>query len=464
MSSRTRIIALTACLVVLVLGCRWGVEGRFGTDIPEEDEWDAEGFNLFVARAHHNLHLSNFLEMHVDHHVLLTRVLAYVETTANGWWDQRLETAVNAGLAAVLAAGFFLGFASGLSRTGQCLWFLALAAAYAVPWATDNVLRGFHSQQLFLVGLALVTFAWPDSWPGWVAAGLALGSMASGFFAAVFAAGWLVVRRRRLWPSLLIYLAIIGVALAIQTSMPATQALKARSVAEFFQTLLQSVGWPAFSAPFGYGALLLYLPWIWLTLRTLRRRDEINSREVTFIVLLGAWSLAQSLAAAYARGWGGLPPPTRYLDNVLVGLLANALSLRVLLKADRTSAEQRPTIRGAAGLWTTIVVVGLISTWPGTWAAMEKTGRIHSEMGTDVRAYLATGDRSQLKEDALPYPTVDGSQLRLNLTELRPLYPPSIHTPPAREPFGSRMARFLDSAGFVLATLAGVSFVVLLLL
>lgn len=88
----------------IVLGCHWGVCGRFGTDIPELDEWDAEGINLFVPQAHHDLRFHDFWAIHVDHHVLLTRALAYVETTVNGAWDQRLETVVNAVLAGGIAA------------------------------------------------------------------------------------------------------------------------------------------------------------------------------------------------------------------------------------------------------------------------------------------------------------------------------------------------------------------------
>lgn len=447
----------------IVLGCHWGVCGRFGTDIPELDEWDAEGINLFVPRAHHDLRFHDFWAIHVDHHVLLTRALAYVETTVNGAWDQRLETVVNAVLGGGIAAALFLIGFPHLSRPWRSIWFLLLAAVYAPPWATDNVLRGFHSQQYFLVGLALIVFARPTSWPGWLAAILALGSMASGFFAAALAGLLLAWRRRSLFPSVLIYAGVVVAAFAVQTSMPATQALKARSPDEFFSTLVQSLGWPGYGSHWELGSLLLYVPWLLLLWQVLRRGRERCDPWHDFVALLGAWSLCQCLAAAYARGWGGLPPPTRYIDNIVIGLLANALSAAALLDGAKHEPQRRPACLALASAWFVVVFTGLSGAWPGVVASLRDTGRSHVAMARNVRGYLTTGDRHYLEHGDIPYVGVEATQVRLNMPELRPLLPASIQGAAYRAPIGSRLARWLTHAGWAVAAAAAAGAVLLCL-
>lgn len=462
-SPRQRLIALAVCLFALVVGCRWGVSGRYGTQLPEEDGWDAEGINVFVPRAHHDLHWADFWKIHVDHHVALTRLLAYVETVCNERWDQRLETVVNAVLAAVIAAGLFLYAAPRLDRRWQCIWFLLLAVCFAVPWARDNFLRGFHSQQYFLVGLALLVLARPASWIGWIAAILSLGAMASGFFAAALAAALLLWRRRSIFPSVLIYAAVIVAACAAQTSMPATEMLKARSASEFVTTLVQSVGWPGFGSHWEWAGLLLYLPWLLVVVRVARRGRAAADPWSDFIVLLGAWSLAQSVAAAYARGWGGLPPPSRYIDNILVGLLANALALSLLLEKIKERPHWRPTVRTLAAVWFVILFTGFASTWPDVLAHLWATGRSHAAMEANVRGYLATHDPRFLEHGDIPYTSVEGTRVRLNIPELRPLLAGSFQVPPEPDPFGSRAALALTRAGFFLAAAALLAALILLI-
>jgi len=44
--SRVLAFPLCACLFAFVLGARWAIFDRFGMDLPEWDQWDAEGRKL----------------------------------------------------------------------------------------------------------------------------------------------------------------------------------------------------------------------------------------------------------------------------------------------------------------------------------------------------------------------------------------------------------------------------------
>ena len=48
---------LLACLVTFVLGARWAVVDRFGTDLPNWDQWDAEGVNALAPWKEHRFSL-----------------------------------------------------------------------------------------------------------------------------------------------------------------------------------------------------------------------------------------------------------------------------------------------------------------------------------------------------------------------------------------------------------------------
>ena len=93
-----------------------------------------------------------------------------------GPWDQRLECAVNAPLPALVTAGLFILSSRGLdwrcAPVGRMPpWFLRSGHRLAV-----NVIKGFHSQQFFLIGFSLAAIAWlPFSSPAeprwWVRCG-----------------------------------------------------------------------------------------------------------------------------------------------------------------------------------------------------------------------------------------------------------------------------------------------------
>src|ERR1035441_6383707 len=106
--NRIRVVrlGLIACLFALVLGARWAVVNRDGMDLPEWDQWDAEGIHLLAPWYQGHFTLGELFIPHNEHRVVLTKLVNLGLTTANGQWDQRLETAVNSAIAALIAAAF----------------------------------------------------------------------------------------------------------------------------------------------------------------------------------------------------------------------------------------------------------------------------------------------------------------------------------------------------------------------
>ena len=123
--SRAVRLGLIACLFAFVLGARWAIVDRYTIDLPEWDQWDAEGTMLLAPWYQGHLTFGALFIPHNEHRVVLTKLVNLGLTAANGQWDQRLEAAVNAALPGLIAAGLFLFepaslSAGGMRRSGSC--------------------------------------------------------------------------------------------------------------------------------------------------------------------------------------------------------------------------------------------------------------------------------------------------------------------------------------------------------
>jgi len=296
--------AFTACLFLLVLGAKWAVFDRYGSPMPDWDQWDAEGSELFIPWLEKDEFLRHLFHPHNEHRVILTKLQNLALGLLNGQWDSRLEAASNAVLHAAIAAALWLlawrwiGVPGAAPAAGRreissdlpaghaasrppdrrrsflaTVLFLVCAALFGLPMAWQNTLGGFHSQQYWLLGLsmaAIVTlpFARTGSaawWLGALAAILALGSMGSGLIAsAVVLAtlGWRVMRRdatlRAAWPTLALMAAVVAVGALTRVEPEWHQNLKATTVHDFFFSILHSLQWPLRDQH--WAALVLWLP------------------------------------------------------------------------------------------------------------------------------------------------------------------------------------------------------------
>src|ERR1039458_76733 len=118
-------------LFVLVCGARLSLVDFCGASVPFWDQWDAEGDALFAPLLQGHLPLSRLFEPHMEHRIVLTRLLALGLFELDGMWDPRLEMVVNAGIAAgtaAIVAGLLL-------REIGRRWWRPVACVVAILWA-----------------------------------------------------------------------------------------------------------------------------------------------------------------------------------------------------------------------------------------------------------------------------------------------------------------------------------------
>ncbi len=443
--SRYRITALALCLFCLVVGARWALYYRYGTDLPELDQWDAEGLVIFFPVSIGQFHFSGFYWPHNEHRVALTRLIAYGLTYSNGQWDQRLEAVVNALFAGGIALFWWLEAARRLRRGWQIAAFALIAALYALPVAWENILFGFASSQFLLIGLALmalksVPFARAGSGFWWVGIGcllLSLGSMASGFFVAVIVLGmlvWQVLRGRRGYGSIVAGAAFCVVAIATgvlsRNVVPSTEILKAQSVGDFLLTAAKALGWPTYDLTGVWAPLVLFLPWASVAWRTVAERKDASCQLWNeFLTGAGAWVLLQVLAMAYARGSGGPSPASRYIDTLVVGVLVN-LGCLASICAERRFWQPFKSSWMLAGLWGGSVSAGVALGAYGSYHdAVPPVLMYHRDCEQNVRSYLATHDEAYLQPGLIPYPDAKALKRDLDIKGIADLLPVSVRVP-----------------------------------
>ncbi|MBL9193663.1 MAG: hypothetical protein JNJ82_15015 [Opitutaceae bacterium] len=439
--SSNRVVFAVALFCTLFFAKLWVVE-NYGSDVPNWDQWDAEGVNLLLPWSQGKLHVLDLFAPHNEHRVVLTKLVALGVVLVNGQWDARIQIFVNSALHSALAVALWFWVRPLLlQRWQRLLWALALVATFALPHAWQNTLGGFHSQQYFLLGLSFIgidrclrcralTAGW---WLGILCLILVLFSMASGPAAAgmVFVsllvlegAPWRAARRHAI--TLIACLIVMAAGIALHVEFTAHEPLRAHSFAEFGWTLWRSLQWPVTSfTPFG---ALTYLPWLILAVRVLwiQSRPEFDPRE-RVIVAIGGWVIVQFLAAAYARGAGGLWPASRYFDTNTAGLLVNLAAGMVLLNRSNLGHRARLGAVVAIGAWTLAIGHGLYGHARGLFTYdLIEVGKWYKRSTTHARLYLATQDASWLKEGEIPYPSVELFIERTAHPELRHLLPASV--------------------------------------
>ncbi|ACB77258.1 hypothetical protein Oter_3984 [Opitutus terrae PB90-1] len=415
--------------------------GHFGTDLPEADQWDAEGLHLLVPWFRHQSLLPELFTPHNEHYVVFTKLLNLALALLNGAWDQRLECMVNALLPASIAVGllawarrqFVAVPVSGLA------W--AIALFWGLPLGWENAISGFHSQQFFLIATALVTIltlpftvAWSRAWwLGVFAAAMALLSMGSGFLAA---AAVLTVVTLRLasretalagaWPTLLLAGGLCLVGWVIRPEVPYHAMLKAQNVGDFMTAAGHNLRWPLGPAP--WFALLVWFPLGWLAVSLLPSRRRIHHRATAWSLLgLGGWTVLQIIAVAYARGAGGPVPASRYVDNLIVGVIANAFALLWLYAQSDPRSFLRRIVAVMGGAWIVLLACGLlVITREALSAQLPAVANSRTEALLRTRGFLLTGERRLFDSADLPYPDADALVTRLRQPELARLLPASV--------------------------------------
>ena len=447
MPHRILTAAFAACLFALIVAAKWATFGKYGSPMPDWDQWDAEGGALFVPWHKGEDLLPHIVRPHNEHRVILTKLQNLALGVANGQWDSRLEATTNALLHAAVAAALWLAAARWFAWPALAGLFLLLAALFGLPLAWQNVLGGFHSQQYWLLGLSLAAIALLPSrrpgcavwWLGAFAATAALGSMGSGLLASaavLMVIAWRLARReetwRGSWPTLLLCTALVAAGLALRVEVEWHAHMKAKSAQDIALSLLHSLQWPWRGQH--WAALVLWLPWALTAWRvTFSPRGGAAARNPGGILItaLGGWVMLQLLATAYARGAGGDYPASRYMDTLAFGVAVNGLALAWLAREGKESPKPgRLATPALVTIWALTLGIG-IHVFLRDIVVHELKGarEYYDKAEGHLRRYLATNDPAFLAHPDIPYPSAQGIIDYLSNPALRGMLPAPVPPP-----------------------------------
>jgi hypothetical protein len=442
-------------LLLLVAGARWWLIGRYSTDIPWLDQWDAEAQGLYQPWHAGTLTIQSWFAPHNEHRIFFTRVLALGLLWLNRQWDPRLQMVVNAGLYAFIFAALFLVLRRGRTPGFQLFCWVMLAALGSAPYGATNTLLGFQSQFYFLTGFSLLAiYTLVNSRPGslWWTAGViggcaALFSMGSGYAAALAVLGTLLCSafrsakefRRELagkWMTVLVACGIVSAGVLLRHSPPQNGSLAARSVGDFGRFLLASLSWP--SSPMILVALISWMPFSVFLANYLRRRTRDDPTE-RFILGIGIWVLLQAVALAIYRANSGEGLESRYTDILAFGLLANSICAIWLVGSGGNLRRLMPVL---AVVWFAVNGFGLYATsfdgTPSSWKHDMEVRR------AAAAGFLATEDERYL-DRAPPYPDAKRIAALLLDPAIHPILPAGIRRSLVLSPLnGSPAPEFLN--------------------
>ena len=248
--------------------------------------------------------------------------------------------------------------------------------------------------------------------------------------------------------------AIVAFGLFIRVEVPWHADMKARSLSDYYLSIVHSLQWPFRDA--NWAAAVLWIPWLVVVWRVVsvgwksrpaaagNPPDAVTWRHAEIIAALGGWTLAQVVATAYARGAGADYPASRYMDTLAFGTAANALALGWMLTHGVGAAMVRIGRYAFALAWVVTLGVGLHRVTTLT-VVYELPGAKSYYLKAEghMRRYLATNDPQALAYPDIPFPSAEGLVERLANPSLRQLMPV-----PIRAPLTMTAASDSASAGF----------------
>ncbi|MEO6005710.1 MAG: hypothetical protein ABIS43_21335 [Opitutus sp.] len=311
---------------------------RLGTDIPINDQWDAEGRLLYPAWGDGTLRWTDLARAHNEHRILWTQLINLAVFQANGQWDPLVQLMVNAAIHALTAAVLAGMLAREFGMIGQGIVVIGVVIAQLPHVAWGNSLWGFQSQVYLVILCSIISLAlladpraaMHRRLGGYLVAFAGLFAMGAGAIVPVVLLGMATVRAwerrsvdqrfwREIWPAGILLIA----AFALRVDVTAHAVLRARTVIEFLTAFGRAAGWPHTWIP--ATAIMLNLPLLLaVVLRLMRRRTAASGED--FVLLLGGWVLVTGAAMAWKRGGGpdfegGVGP--RYTDFLVLLPIAN---------------------------------------------------------------------------------------------------------------------------------------------
>lgn len=423
---RWQLTAWLCGLFLVVLGAKLWVVQLYGSGLPVWDQWP-EAEQLFRPWIEGRLTWNSWFAPHNEHRIFFTRLLDLAVIRLNGQWDPLLQMTINASLHA--AYGCVLAYCLwnflGRKNAGQiCLLLLPLLA---LPFAAENIIRGFHSQQYFLslgslltlLGLGFAPLGSGRWWFGLAASGATLFTMGSGLLAPLTVAGLMMLRTlnvkklsRANTITLGASLGVFMIGMTLNVGVPAHQPYQAKSLMDFTSAFARNLAWPFLDQPALAGVVCLPL----VLLAVLYFRQNFSNRPAAeFLLGLGLWGVLQSAALAYGRANYDEPQASRYQD-ALSGVALAALFSTVFL-AEHFAPRRWP---GWAARLLPFAFAGLIFFGVGHvsrqtvdfFLASTRLDNLVEE--ESVRAFMVTDDAGFLQDKLVPLPDAN-----LTLTLLR---------------------------------------------
>lgn len=423
-------------IFLLIFSAKLRLIESVGFALPTWDQWDSECELTLRPWLEGRLSVKDLFVSHVEHRIVTTKATALAVLAANGQWDGLVETTFNASVHTLSAMALILLGRRWITGGWQIAYAAIVILLFALPIGWENTLVGFQVQFYYLllfsllhVSLVLETDQFTWRWAGGILSGfLALISMASGFLAAaavLAVLGYRFVLERRLRPQQIITIclaiAVCGIGWALKSDVPGHDFLKVPNVGKFLLNVALLYSWPC-SAVFPWSIVIAF-PTVVFVFRRLRERQELTSANA---VLLGlcAWVALQICAISYSRGGSGSVLTSRYLDLVTVSV---ALGWIYLVREFAGRVRQ-----GLAVAWLGIIVAGLAQQGLQHWKkGAEPNSHTRKKQEENVRAYLATGDETHLRDKPfgeIPYPDADILISRLSHDSVRAVLPASVRS------------------------------------
>lgn len=421
-----------AGFALVILGCKFALIQFAGSDLPIDDQWDAEGAVTLQPWLEHRWGIREVIHPHNEHRLITTKLYVLGVFAANSQWDAIVEMVFNALVHTSCAVFLLLISRRWLQGRSWAAFGLLVVLLFSLPFNWENTLGGFQIQFYFLlllsaahIVLSLESDRISSAWVlGQFAGLLAVATQASGFFSAIAVSVVLALRyfrQRQLslqqWITLGFCAVLVATGWACKYSVPGHEVLKAQSAGEFLRAVMHQLCWPGLR--FFPWSLVLAIPSLAFFLQSVRQRSLASTEGVR--LALACWVALQILAIAYSRA-NANPVASRYLDVLALGV---ALNFAFLLKFARTR-------RGIvlAVLWIGAVLFCLgeqsLVAWRGTIVPEVATSRKREE---NVRAYLANGDVAlftQHPQNELPYPNPRVLLSRLSAPSLQGILPASV--------------------------------------
>jgi hypothetical protein len=356
---------------VVLLVQLWLVAGA-GTDIPFQDQWEAEGRGLYPGLVDGSTGWREFFAPHNEHRIVWTKLLDAGLFRANGQWDPLVQLVAGALLhaagAALLAGLLARGFA-----VGTRVALAALIGLFHLPFAGwHNALWGFQSQVYFVLLFGFAAFAVLGDAAesgtrrvvGWLLVVAAMLAMGAGLLVPVAilgvgcvrTAGW-GNRLRTLWPAVVL---VLG-GWALRPEVPAHAVLQATDAAQAWGALLRLLAWPYSEQP--WVAVVVNLPLAGYFALRVRGRLQAPPGE-PFVALATTWIGLLAAALAWTRGGGAefaAGVPSRYVDFLVPLPLLNAWAVGALL------VGAAPPRRALGAAWLLFALAGWIGAALPPW-------------------------------------------------------------------------------------------------